>query len=110
MEQAVESSKTAPAAGHPLFGTWKLESIVYEATANGQRSCPYGDHPDDRTRAEHDQWKGRAVDSSLEKSTTGILNTFMLCSKGVNCLWKYIEHSRVAIVGKAHADNEELWP
>jgi hypothetical protein len=46
MEQAVESSKTAPAAGHPLFGTWKLESIVYEATANGQRSCPYGDHPD----------------------------------------------------------------
>ena len=40
------ASKTAPAAGNPLFGTWKLESMVYEATASGQRSWPYGDHPD----------------------------------------------------------------
>jgi hypothetical protein len=46
MEQAVEASKTAPVAGNPLFGTWKLESMVYEASANGQRSWPYGDHPD----------------------------------------------------------------
>ena len=46
MGQAVEASKTAPAAVNPLFGTWKLESMVYEATANGQRSRPYGDHPD----------------------------------------------------------------
>jgi hypothetical protein len=42
----VVASKTAPAAGNPLFGTWKLESMVYEATASGQRSWPYGDLPD----------------------------------------------------------------
>jgi hypothetical protein len=46
MGQAGVASKTVPAAGNPLFGTWKLESMVYETTASGQRSCPYGDHPD----------------------------------------------------------------
>src|SRR5271165_7337255 len=46
MGQAVEASKTAPAEGNLLLGTWKLESMVYEATATGQRSWPYGDHPD----------------------------------------------------------------
>src|SRR5271165_480097 len=46
MGQAVEASKTAPAEGNLLLGTWKLESMVYEATASGQRSSPYGDHPD----------------------------------------------------------------
>jgi hypothetical protein len=46
MGQAGVASKTVPAAGHPLFGTWKLESMVYETTASGQRSFPYGDHPD----------------------------------------------------------------
>jgi hypothetical protein len=46
MGQAVKASKTAPAAENPLFGTWKLQSMVYEATANGLRSWPYGDHPD----------------------------------------------------------------
>jgi hypothetical protein len=29
-----------------LIGTWKLQSLVYEATATGQRSSPFGDHPD----------------------------------------------------------------
>jgi hypothetical protein len=46
MGQTVVASKPDPAAGYPLFGTWKLESMVYEATASGQRSWPYGDHPD----------------------------------------------------------------
>jgi Lipocalin-like domain len=46
MGQAGVASETVPAAEHLLFGTWKLESMVYETTANGQRSCPYGDHPD----------------------------------------------------------------
>jgi hypothetical protein len=46
MRPDVEATKTAPAAGNPLLGTWKLESMVYEATANGQRSWPFGDHPD----------------------------------------------------------------
>jgi hypothetical protein len=46
MGQAVVASKTAPAAGNPLFGTWKLESMVYEVSATGQRSSPFGDHPD----------------------------------------------------------------
>jgi len=46
MEQAVEASKTAPAEGNPILGTWKLQSLVYEAIATGQRSSPFGDHPD----------------------------------------------------------------
>ena len=46
MGQTEVASNPAPAAGNPLFGTWKLESMVYEATASGQRSWPYGDLPD----------------------------------------------------------------
>ena len=29
-----------------LIGTWELQSLVYEAAASGQRSRPFGDHPD----------------------------------------------------------------
>ena len=29
-----------------LIGTWKLQSLVYEAPVTGQRSRPFGDHPD----------------------------------------------------------------
>ena len=46
MGQAVEASKTAPAEGNPILGTWKLQSLVYEVSATGQRSSPFGDHPD----------------------------------------------------------------
>ena len=46
MGQAVEASKTAPAEGNPILGTWKLQSLVYEAIATGQRSSPFGDRPD----------------------------------------------------------------
>ena len=46
MGQAVEASKTAPSEGNPILGTWKLQSLVYEAIATGQRSSPFGDHPD----------------------------------------------------------------
>jgi hypothetical protein len=45
MGQTEVAANPAP-AGNPLFGTWKLESMVYEATASGQRSWPYGDLPD----------------------------------------------------------------
>jgi hypothetical protein len=45
MGQTEVAANPAP-AGNPLFGTWKLESMVYEPTASGQRSWPYGDHPD----------------------------------------------------------------
>jgi hypothetical protein len=30
---------------NPLLGTWKLQSLVFEAMATGQRSSPFGDHP-----------------------------------------------------------------
>jgi len=39
-------SKSALAAENPILGTWKLQSMVYEATATGERSNPFGDHPD----------------------------------------------------------------
>ena len=29
-----------------VVGTWKLRSFVFEATGTGQRSSPFGDHPD----------------------------------------------------------------
>ena len=35
-----------PAEGNPILGTWKLQSLVYEVRATGQRSSPFGDHPD----------------------------------------------------------------
>jgi len=34
------------AAENPILGTWKLQSLVYEVSATGQRSSPFGDHPD----------------------------------------------------------------
>jgi maltose alpha-D-glucosyltransferase/alpha-amylase len=36
----------SPAAEDPLLGTWKLQSLVSEVIATGQRSNPFGDHPD----------------------------------------------------------------
>ena len=39
-------SESALAAENPILGTWKLQSMVYEATATGERSIPFGDHPD----------------------------------------------------------------
>ena len=42
----MESPKTALTDENLLVGTWKLESMVYEAIATGQRSSPFGDHPD----------------------------------------------------------------
>ena len=37
--------KAALAAENPILGTWKLQSLVYEVSATGQRSSPCGDHP-----------------------------------------------------------------
>jgi Lipocalin-like domain len=34
------------AAENPILGTWKLQSLVFEAITTGQRSSPFGDHPD----------------------------------------------------------------
>lgn len=33
------------AAENSLIGTWKLRSLIFEATEIGQRSSPMGDHP-----------------------------------------------------------------
>ena len=33
--------KAASASENPNIGTWKLQSLVYEATAPGQRSSPF---------------------------------------------------------------------
>jgi maltose alpha-D-glucosyltransferase/alpha-amylase len=37
---------SALAAENPLLGTWKLQSLVSEVIATGQRSNSFGDHPD----------------------------------------------------------------
>jgi Lipocalin-like domain len=37
--------KSTSAAENPILGTWKLQSLVFEAIATGQRSSPFGDHP-----------------------------------------------------------------
>ena len=38
--------KATLAGENPILGTWKLQSLVFEAIATGQRSSPFGDHPD----------------------------------------------------------------
>src|SRR5215469_2364350 len=40
------SQLQADVAENRLIGTWKLQSLVYEAAATGKRSRPFGDHPD----------------------------------------------------------------
>ena len=45
-QHSLDDPKTALAAENPILGTWKLQSLVYEATATGERSSPFGDHPD----------------------------------------------------------------
>ena len=42
----MEVPKTVLTDDNPLLGTWRLQSLVYEATATGERSSPFGDHPD----------------------------------------------------------------
>ena len=42
---SIDVPKAALAAENPILGTWKLQSLVYEALATGQRSSPFGDHP-----------------------------------------------------------------
>jgi len=46
MRLAMHVPKAAPARASPLLGTWKLQSLVFEAIPSGQRSKPFGDHPD----------------------------------------------------------------
>jgi hypothetical protein len=45
-EHSLDVQKAALAAENPILGTWKLQSLIYEALATGQRSRPFGDHPD----------------------------------------------------------------
>jgi hypothetical protein len=45
-QHSLDVAKSALAAENPILGTWKLQSYVFEATATGQRSSPFGDHPD----------------------------------------------------------------
>jgi hypothetical protein len=44
-QHSLDVPKAALASENPIIGTWKLQSLVYEATAAGQRSSPFGDHP-----------------------------------------------------------------
>ena len=45
-QHSLDVPKAALAAENPILGTWKLQSLVFEAIATGQRSTPFGDHPD----------------------------------------------------------------
>ena len=45
-QDTLDVPKAALAAENPILGTWKLQSLVYVALATGQRSSPFGDHPD----------------------------------------------------------------
>jgi hypothetical protein len=45
-QHSLDVPKAALAAENPILGTWKLRSLVFEAIATGQRSTPFGDHPD----------------------------------------------------------------
>src|SRR6201997_5620725 len=45
-QQSLDVPKAGVAAENTILGTWKLRSLVYEAAATGQRSSPFGDHPD----------------------------------------------------------------
>jgi len=44
-KHSLDVSKSALSGESPIFGTWKLRSLLFEATATGQRSSPFGDHP-----------------------------------------------------------------
>ena len=44
-ESSLDVLKGTSADENPLLGTWKLQSMIYEAIASGQRSSPFGDHP-----------------------------------------------------------------
>ena len=39
------SHRSIDGCENPILGTWKLQSLVFEATATGRRSSPFGDHP-----------------------------------------------------------------
>ena len=45
-QHSLDVPKAALAAENAILGTWKLQSLVYEVSASGQRSNPFGDHPD----------------------------------------------------------------
>jgi hypothetical protein len=45
-QRSLDVPKAALAAENPILGTWKLQSLVYEVSATGRRSSPFGDHPD----------------------------------------------------------------
>ena len=44
-QHSLDVPKAALASENPIIGTWKLQSLVFEAMATGQRSSPMGDHP-----------------------------------------------------------------
>ena len=45
-QHSLDVPKASSTAENPILGTWKLQSLVYEVRATGQRSSPFGDHPD----------------------------------------------------------------
>ena len=40
-QHSLDVPKASLAAENPILGTWKLQSLVYEVRATGQRSSPF---------------------------------------------------------------------
>jgi len=40
-----DAQEAARAGENPLLGTWKLQSLLSEVIATGERSKPWGEHP-----------------------------------------------------------------
>ena len=45
-QHSLDVPKAALGAVNRVLGMWKLQSLIFEAIATGQRSSPFGDHPD----------------------------------------------------------------
>jgi Lipocalin-like domain len=45
IQYSLDVSKATSIAENPILGTWKLQSLVFEAIATGKRSSPFDDHP-----------------------------------------------------------------
>ena len=44
-KSSLDAPEATEATKSPILGTWKLQSMIFEATATGKRSSPFGDHP-----------------------------------------------------------------
>jgi lipocalin-like protein len=81
-QRSLDVPNAALATENAIIGTWKLQSLVFEATATGQRSSPFGDHPvgylsystDGRTPTSNSSQNSMGWQKSLEKSRLAMLS------------------------------------